>query len=116
VAGLSTYPISLQVQSADVGYAIMQGGKQAYYTDAQVVAATSLQDIIDIVNAAVVSPGAESQAQRTSIARALAVGGALGDLSTVRVQAATSIQNLAEQTWVTNDPNYVTHLGVNLLP
>ena len=114
--GLSTYVTSLQVQSAMVGYAIMQAGKQGYLTDGNVTGAADADELIAIVNAAVVSPGAESPAQRTSIARALKEGQALGDLSATRVAAATSLIDLAEKTWITNDGNYLTHLGVNLLP
>lgn len=117
MAGLLTYPSSNQVQSADVGYAILQAGKQGYLTDTLISAATSADDLIADVNAAVVTPGAESLPQRTSIARALKVGQGLGDLSDSRVQGATSVQTLAELTWVTNDPSYLTgHLGVTLIP
>lgn len=117
MSGVLTYNSAYQVQSADVGYAILQAGKQGYLTDQQVVDATSLQDLIDDVNAAIVSPGGESLAQRTSITRALTEGGALGDLSSTRIQAATSVSDLASKTWVTNDPAYLTgHLGVNLIP
>ena len=117
MSGLATYNKSNQQQSADVGYAILQAGKQGYLTDALIVAATSADDLITDVNAAVVAPGGESFSQRNSIARALKVGQALGDLSDSRVQGATSVQTLAELTWVTNDPSYLTgHLGVNLIP
>lgn len=117
MSGLLTYPTGNQRVSADVGYAILQAGKQAYLTDAQIAAATSADDLIADVNSAVVSPGGESFSQRNSIARALKVGQGLGDLSDSRVQGATSVQTLAELTWVTNDPSYLTgHLGVNLIP
>lgn len=117
MSGLATYPTSNQVQSADVGYAILQAGKQGYLTDALIAAATSADDLISDVNSAVVTPGGESFSQRNSIARALKVGQGLGDLSDARVQGATTVQTLAELTWVTNDPSYLTgHLGVNLIP
>lgn len=115
MAGLTTYPVSNQVVSAMVGYAILQAGKAGYLTDTQVQNATSGQDLIDDVNAAVVAPGAESPAQRLSIARSIQEGINLGDLSASRVQGATSVTTLAELTWVTNDPAYATgHLGVNI--
>lgn len=115
--GLATYNAAYQVQSAMVGYAILQAGKQGYLTDTQVQNATSAQDLVDDVNAAVVGPGGESPAQRNSIARAIQEGANLGDLSASRVQGATSVTTLAELTWVTNDPAYATgHLGVNLIP
>jgi len=119
MAGLSTYNASNRPTSAMVGYAILQGFVQGYITNAQVVAATSADDLIANVNAAIVTPGAEADAQRNSIARALKVGQALGDLSDARVQAATSANDLAlTYTWVSDDANasVTGHLGVNLLP
>lgn len=111
--GLSTYPSSNKTVSAQVGYSILQAGKAGFLTDAQVVAATSADDLIADVNAAVVAPGAEAPAQRLNIARALAEGKALGDLSDARVQAATSVSDLAlTYTWVDQDPAAATgHLG-----
>ena len=115
MSGLLTYPQSERVLSARVGYAILQSGVQGYLTTSLVTAATSLQDVIDDVNAAVVAPGAEANAQRLSITRALTVGGQLGDLSTSRVQASTTVVSLAENTWVDQDPAYTTgHLGVGI--
>ncbi len=117
MAGLSTYNQANQRVSQDVGYAILQAGVQGYLTTALVTAATSADDLIDDVNAAVVDAGAEADPQRNSIARALKVGQGLGDLSDARVQGATTVQSLAELTWVTLDPAYATgHLGVNLIP
>ena len=56
---------------------------------------------------------------KDDIARAIAVGKALGDLSDVRVAAATSANDLAvTYTWVSSDAaaSVTGHLGVNLLP
>ena len=117
--GLSTYNSAYRQQSADVGYAILQAFVQGYLTNSQVTSASTAQDLIDAVNAAVVHAGAESFSQRNSIARAIAVGKALGDLSDARVQAATSANDLAlTYTWVSNDAaaSVTGHLGVNLLP
>jgi predicted RecA/RadA family phage recombinase len=118
MAGLTTYNSAYRQQSADVGFAILQAGKQSYLTDALVASATSGQDLIDDVMAAVVSPGAESFSQRNSIARAIQEGINLGDLSSSRVQAATSVSDLAQTyTWVDQFPNSANgQLGPNLLP
>lgn len=90
---------------------------QGYLTTALVTAATSADDLIDDVNAAIVDAGAESQPQRNSIARALKIGQGLGDLSDARVQGATTVLSLAELTWCTNDPSiYTGHLGTTLIP
>jgi hypothetical protein len=116
MAGLLTYSSSNKVVSQMVGWAILQAGKAGFLTDAQVVAATSGQDLIDDVNNAVVAAGAESYAQRNSIARSIQEGVNLGDLSAARVQAATSVSDLAlTYTWVSDDPAASTgHLGVNI--
>ena len=116
MAGLLTYPAINKMVSARVGYAILQAGKQGYLTDTLVQNATSGQDLIDDVNAAVVAPGAESPLERLSIARSIQEGVNLGDLSTTRVQAATSVTDLAiTYTWVSDDPAASNgHLGVNI--
>lgn len=116
--GLYTYNSAYRQQSADVGFAILQAGKQGYLTDALVQAATSGQDLIDDVYAAVVTPGGESFSQRNSIARAIQEGVNLGDLSTTRVQAATGVTDLAQTyTWVSDYPGSLTgQLGPNLIP
>jgi hypothetical protein len=118
LSGLTTYNVAYQTASADVGFAILQAGKQGYLTDTLVQNATSAQDLIDDVNAAVVAPGAESFSQRNSIARAIQEGKNLGDLSDARIQAATSVSDLAQTyTWVSNYPNSANgQLGPNLLP
>ena len=102
-----------------VGYAILQAYVQGYLTNSNVTSAATADELIAIVNAAVVSPGGESFSQRNSIARALKVGQALGDLSDARVAAATSANDLAvTYTWVSDDPaaSITGHLGPNLLP
>lgn len=115
MSGLTSYPTSNQMVSARVGYAILQAGVEGYLTTTLVTNATTAQDLIDDVNAAVVAPGAESYSQRLNIAKAIREGANLGDLSDTRIQGATTVQSLAELTWVTNDANYVTgHLGVGI--
>lgn len=112
--GLTSYVNSTRVLSAQVGYAILQSKPQGYLTDTQVQNAASADDLIANVNAAVVAPGAESPAQRQDIAKALAVGKQIGDLSDARVAAATSVNDLAvTYTWVSEDPNasVTGHLG-----
>ena len=116
MAGLTTYNAGLQVVSQMVGYAILQAGKEGYLTDTLVQNATSAQDLIDDVNAAVVAPGGESYAQRLSIARSIQEGKNLGDLSDARVAAATGVSDLAiTYTWVSQDAAASNgHLGVNI--
>lgn len=115
MSGLLTYRVENQQTSALVGYAIRQAGQQGYLTSAQVVAATTIQDLVDDVNNAIVAPGAEADSQRNSITRALYEGAQLGDLSDARIQAATSLTDLANLTWVSEDADTL-HLGSNLIP
>jgi hypothetical protein len=89
---------------------------QGYLTTAGITAATSGQDLIDLVNAAVVAAGAESPAQRLAIAKAIQEGINLGDFSATRVQSATTPLSLAELTWATQNPAiYNGFLGPNLI-
>lgn len=114
MSGLVTYPASNRVVSENVGYALRQAGVQGFLTDSNVTGATSGQDLIDLVNAAVVSPGAEANTQRLSITRAIQEGVNLGDLSATRVQAATSLADLVDKTWCTADDPNTAHLGVGI--
>mgnify|MGYP001590979789 CR=1 FL=1 len=118
MAGLTTYNASNQTLSMSVGYAILQAFAQGYLTNSNVTGAATADELIAFVNAAVVAPGAESPTQRQDIAKALAVGKALGDLSDARVAAATSAQDLAlTYTWCSLDPNasVTGHLGIGVL-
>lgn len=112
--GLYSYPNSNRVVSEMVGYAIRQAGVEGYLNDTTVQVAATAQDLIDTVNAAVVAPGAESYAQRLSIAKSIQEGANLGDLSAVRVAAATSVADLVDKTWCTTDDPNTAHLGVNI--
>lgn len=114
MSGLSTYPASNRVLSESVGYALRQAGVQGFLTNSDVTGATSGQDLIDIVNAKVVSAGAEANAQRINITKAIQRGVALGDLSDARVAAATSLADLVDKTWCTNDDPNTGHLGVGI--
>ena len=117
MSGIATYPASNRPTSALCGYAVLQAGVAGYLTTAGITAATSADDLIALVLGAVVSPGAESFAQRNSIARAIKEGEYLGDFSAARVQGATTPLSLAELTWATDDASiYTGHLGPNLLP
>ena len=117
MAGLYTYPQGERVLSASVGYAILQAFVQGFLTNANVTSATTAQDLIDAVNAAVVGPGAEANKQRLDIVKAIERGKAIGDLSDSRVAAATSANDLAvTYTWCSDDPNASVsgHLGVGI--
>lgn len=115
MSGLLTYRDAERQTSALCGYGVRQAGIQGYLTTAQVTAATTVQDLVDNVNNAVVSPGAEADSQRNSIVRCLKEGAALGDFSDSRIQAATTVESLAQDTWISDDLS-TGHLGINLVP
>lgn len=110
MSGLTTYPNSNRVVSADVGYNIRQAGVAGYLNNTQVAAATTVGDLIADVEGAVVSPGAASPAQRLTIVKALREGANLGDLSDTRIQGAATVEDLANLTWVSED-SATGHLG-----
>lgn len=115
MSGLATYHQSNRPTSALCGYACRQAGIQGYLNNTTVAAATSGEDLVNSVNAAVVAPGAEAAGQRASIVAAIREGVRLGDLSDARVQAATTPESLCQLTWASEDPD-TNHLGPNLVP
>ena len=114
MSGLLTYSQSERPTSQLVGLALRQAFVQLFLTNTQVAAATTAQDLIDDVNAAIVGPGSEANGQRESIVRAIGRGAALGDLSDARIQAATTVEGLVQETWASELPTSI--LGPNLVP
>lgn len=114
MSGLLTYRDENRQTSQLCGFGVRQAYIQGYLTNANVIAATTVQNLIDNVNAAVVSPGAADPSQRQSIVRCLQEGAALGDFSDSRIAAATSAYDLANATWASDTPN--DYMGVNLTP
>jgi hypothetical protein len=79
-------------------------------TNTQVANATTAEDLVDDVTAAVVPAGSEAGAQRLNIINAIRRGAALGDLSDTRIQAATTVEELVQDTWASED-SATGHLG-----
>ncbi len=99
--------------SASVGYSLRQAGAQDFLTDQQVADATTAEDLVANVLAAVVPAGSEPGAQRINIINAIRRGAALGDLSDTRIQAATTVEGLVQDTWASEDAS-TAHLGVGI--
>jgi hypothetical protein len=93
-----------------VGYSLRQAGVAGYLTNTQVAAATTAEDLVADVQGAVVTPGAEADAQRQNIIAAIREGARLGDLSDTRIQAATTVEDLVQDTWASED-TAPGHLG-----
>lgn len=101
-------------QSAMNGYGIRRAGVTSILTNAQVIAATSAEDLEVIVEAGL--PGTihdEYSVEQINTDRALKFGDALGDFSDSRVAAATSVEDLAEKT-TASDESDLAHLGPQL--
>lgn len=113
MSGLTTYPAENRVLSQTVGYSLRQAFTGGYLSNTQVANATTAEDLVADVNAAVVTAGAEAGAQRLNIVNAIRRGAALGDLSDARIQAATTVEDLVQDTWASEDPS-TSHLGVGI--
>jgi len=97
-------------QSAMNGYGVRRAGVIGIITDAQVVAATSAEDLEVIVEAGL--PGtihSEYEVEQFNTDRALKFGDALGDFSDTRVAAATGYEDLAEKTEAASETDLAHH-------
>lgn len=96
------------------GYGIRRAGVVGILTNAQVIAATSAEDLEVIVEAAL--PGtvhAEYAEEQIMTDLSLKRGKAIGDFSDSRVQAATSVEDLAEKTFAADGD--LTHQGQRIV-
>jgi len=102
--------------SARAGYAVRRAGIDAILTDTQVQNATSADDLI--TNAKAVSAGPIHQEyaefEPLETVAGLSFGKAIGDFSDTRVQAATGVENLSEQTSA-GDEKDLGHLGGHVI-
>ncbi len=114
MSGLLTYNQSLRPTSQLVGLSLRKAYINLFLTNTQVANATTAEDLVDDVNAAIVGPGSEAGALRESIVRAIREGAAIGDLSDARIQAATTVEDLVQDTWASDFP--ATYLGPLLVP
>ena len=113
MSGLLTYNQSFRPTSQLVGFDLRKAGVLGYLTNTQVANATTAEDLVDDVNAAIVDPGAEAGQLRQVIVRSIREGAALGDLSDARIQAATTVEGLVQDTWASDFPT--TYTGPTLL-
>jgi hypothetical protein len=56
------------------------------------------------VQGAIVPAGSEAEPQRQNIIAAIREGARLGDLSDARIQAATTVEDLVQDTWASEFP------------
>jgi hypothetical protein len=106
--------VEYEEQSAMNGYTVRRAGIDGILTNAQVIAATSAEDLEAIVEAGL--PGtihSEYEVEQINTDRALKFGDALGDFSDTRVAAATSVEDLAEKTNAADETD-LGHLGPQL--
>lgn len=102
---------SEQNTSLLIGLNIRRGGEYDFYDDADVAAATGIEDLITAIDAAVTHSSLD--AEKEKIKRALRFSKANGDLSDTRVQGATTIEDLVDLTYAENTDS--RHLGPALV-
>lgn len=93
------------------GYGVRRAGVVGILSNAQVIAATSAEDLEAIVEGDL--PGtvhSEYELIRLETDLALKRGDAIGDFTDARVAAATGVENLAEATYA-GDESDLNHLG-----
>lgn len=109
MAGLITLHEDARKLSALTGYGVRQAGIVALLTDAQVAAATTVEDLVANVQAAI---GHEELGnQKLQTIKALRVGAMQGEYSDARIQAATTVAGLALETWASQDGD-LNHVAV----
>lgn len=97
------------------GYGVRRAGTIGLLTNAQVVSATSAEDLEAIVEAALLATVHEEYSvQQLMVDRSLKFGDAIGDFTDARVAAATSVEDLAEKT-AAGDESDLVHQGVEIL-
>lgn len=101
--------------SSLAGYGVRQAGVVGALTDAQVVAATSAEDLIADLDSVPATVHSEYEFTALNAQRALARGDAIGDFSDTRVAASTGYENLAEKTNAADEANDLGHLGPRIL-
>lgn len=109
MAGLSTLHESEKNTSVVVGQNLRRADVINYLTDAQVVGASTAEDLVTYVQNAPVH--AEYEQDRLQVIKAIRAGAASGEFSDARIQAATSIADLVSDTWASAESDQ-THLGV----
>lgn len=92
---------SEQPTSQRIGFNLRRAGVLGLYTNTQIAAATSIDDLITNINAAVVHESNVPFKQQAI--RALRFGKANGDLSDSRVQGVATYEELADLTELANN-------------
>ena len=96
--------------SSLAGYGVRQSGIVGALTTTQVTAATSAEDLVTNLDSVPGTVHGEYDVTALNAQRALQRGDAIADFTDARVQAATTVESLAQDTEVANDPD-TGHLG-----
>lgn len=96
------------------GYGVRRAGVVGILTNAQVIAATSAEDLEALALAPPAIVHAEYEVEALMTDRSLKFGDALGDFSDSRVAAATSVEDLAEKTSAVDESD-LAHQGPRIL-
>lgn len=97
-----------------VGYGIRRAGVDGILTNAQVLAATSADDLIVNANAMPGTVHSEYEFEAMETVKALQFGKAIGDFTNARVVAALTTAGLVNQTNAQTDAD-ANHLGPRIV-
>lgn len=103
-----------EIISAIAGYGVREAGVLGLLTDAQVVAATSAEDLETILDTMPGTVHAEYEFLALNARRSLEVGDALGDFTDARIQAATTVEGVAELTNAADEAS-LDHVGPTII-
>lgn len=103
------------VISSIAGYGVREAGVIGALTDAQVVAATSADDLVTDLDSPPGTVHAEYDFLVLNAQRSLQLGKALGDFTDARVAAATTVEGLAEDTNAGDETGALDHVGPTII-
>lgn len=103
-----------EIISAISGYGVREAGVLGALTNAQVVAATSAEDLVTDLDTPPGTVHAEYDFLVLNAQRSLQVGDALGDFSDARIAACTTVEEVAELTTAA-DESSLDHVGPTII-
>jgi hypothetical protein len=99
--------------SSFAGYGVRQAGITGALTTAQVTAATGADDLVADLDSVPQTVHSEYEVVALNAQRALQAGKAIADFTDTRVQAATTVESLVQDTELSNESD-AGHLGPQL--
>lgn len=96
--------------SSFAGYGVRQAGIVGALTTAQVTSASNAEELVTDLDSVPATVHAEHEVTALNAQRALQAGDAIADFTDTRVQAATTVESLVQDTECANESD-AGHLG-----